>query len=172
MQPHSSSLHFPHSITLTTPSCPLPQCTAAFCPPPLIYSSDPSLLLQQVRGTCTFTLSQSAASNSYIFSSSTGIRLVKVMSKTKPLHVQHFKKEIQGETWSSSPGECSPRRSAKLGHIIYSGEGFSVSVLTSGMLEITGLVNLLNNCRLVIITVCSECGFNDILNGILICGYS
>ncbi|XP_016392359.1 protein-methionine sulfoxide oxidase MICAL2-like isoform X4 [Sinocyclocheilus rhinocerous] len=45
-KPHSSSLHFPHSIPLTTPSCPLPQCTAASCPPPLI-SSYPSLLLQQ-----------------------------------------------------------------------------------------------------------------------------
>ncbi|XP_058637175.1 F-actin-monooxygenase MICAL2 isoform X3 [Onychostoma macrolepis] len=69
-KPHSSSLHFPHSIPLTTPSCPLPQCTAASCPPPLI-SSYPSLLLRQV-------------------------------SKTKPLHVQHLKKEIQGETVSSS----------------------------------------------------------------------
>uniref|UniRef100_A0A8C1QIL8 F-actin monooxygenase n=1 Tax=Cyprinus carpio TaxID=7962 RepID=A0A8C1QIL8_CYPCA len=49
-KPHSSSLHFPHSIPLTTPSCPLPQCTAASCPPPLI-SSCPSLLLQQVSKT-------------------------------------------------------------------------------------------------------------------------
>ncbi|XP_052417290.1 F-actin-monooxygenase mical2b isoform X13 [Carassius gibelio] len=44
-KPHSSSLHFPHSIPLTTPSCPLPQCTAASCPP--LISSYPSLLLQQ-----------------------------------------------------------------------------------------------------------------------------
>ncbi|XP_051755735.1 F-actin-monooxygenase mical2b isoform X4 [Ctenopharyngodon idella] len=69
-QPCSSSLHFPHSITLTTLSCPLPQCTATSCPRPLI-SSCPSLLLQQ-------------------------------MSRPKPLHVQHFKQEIQGETVSPS----------------------------------------------------------------------
>ncbi|XP_059393812.1 F-actin-monooxygenase MICAL2 isoform X7 [Carassius carassius] len=48
-KPHSSSLHFPHSIPLTTPSCPLPQCTAASCPP--LISSYPSLLLQQVSKT-------------------------------------------------------------------------------------------------------------------------
>ncbi|XP_048042186.1 F-actin-monooxygenase mical2b isoform X7 [Megalobrama amblycephala] len=69
-QPCSSSLHFPHSIPLTTLSCPLPQCTATSCPRPLI-SSHPSLLLQQ-------------------------------MSRPKPLHVQHFKQEIQGETVSPS----------------------------------------------------------------------
>ncbi|XP_026124218.1 F-actin-monooxygenase MICAL2 isoform X1 [Carassius auratus] len=48
-KPHSSSLHFPHSIPLTTPSGPLPQCTAASCPP--LISSYPSLLLQQVSKT-------------------------------------------------------------------------------------------------------------------------
>ncbi|KAK9972596.1 hypothetical protein ABG768_025889 [Culter alburnus] len=69
-QPCSSSLHFPHSIPLTTHSCPLQQCTATSCPRPLI-SSRPSLLLQQ-------------------------------MSRPKPLHVQHFKQEIQGETVSPS----------------------------------------------------------------------
>ncbi|XP_050970563.1 F-actin-monooxygenase mical2b isoform X14 [Labeo rohita] len=70
-QPHSSSLHFPHSIPPTTPSCPVPQCTAASCPSSPLISSNPSLLLQQV-------------------------------SRPKPLHVQHFKKEIQGETVSLS----------------------------------------------------------------------
>ncbi len=70
------------------------------------------------KSTCkVYTLSQSAASNSYSFSSSTGIRRVKV-SKTKPLHVQHFKKEIQGETLSSSHLVSAPRRSANLGNII------------------------------------------------------
>lgn len=54
------------------------------------------------KGTCKcYTLSKSAKSNSYFFSSSTGIHLVKV-SKTKPLHAKHFIKEIQGETVSSS----------------------------------------------------------------------
>ncbi len=101
MQPHSSSLHFPHSITLTTPHA-LSHNALLHSVLLLSFHSDPSLLLQQVRARAHFTLSQSAASNSYIFSSSTGIRLVKVMSKTKPLHVQHFKKEIQGETVSSS----------------------------------------------------------------------
>ncbi|XP_016126926.1 protein-methionine sulfoxide oxidase MICAL2-like [Sinocyclocheilus grahami] len=80
-KPHSSSLHFLHSIPLTTPSCPLPQCTS--CPPPLI-SSYPSLLLQQV-------------------------------SKTKPLHVKHFIKEIQGETVSSSH-LLSSRRTSHFRH--------------------------------------------------------
>ncbi|XP_050970552.1 F-actin-monooxygenase mical2b isoform X4 [Labeo rohita] len=70
-KPHSSSLHFPHSIPPTTPSCPVPQCTAASCPSSPLISSNPSLLLQQV-------------------------------SRPKPLHVQHFKKEIQGETVSLS----------------------------------------------------------------------
>ncbi|XP_050970562.1 F-actin-monooxygenase mical2b isoform X13 [Labeo rohita] len=46
-KPHSSSLHFPHSIPPTTPSCPVPQCTAASCPSSPLISSNPSLLLQQ-----------------------------------------------------------------------------------------------------------------------------